>query len=234
MKKVLFTVMAVSLLLLPAVASATYSVWIEYNYTSNASQGNWAVPGFTSRASMLGPWDAFATNNHSQPLGNLYCIEANVYESNGGFHEHAYDPYSTATWDPPGSEATNAGVQWAAYLITRVDPNMRSTSVLTRAALQLAIWEALYDYTPTYAWSFGGGNFKINSLAPGNGLTAAQITNQATAYLNTYRGQCDWGTVLHDGQDLLKVDVPEPGPLTLVGLCLALGSVLEFRRRHRR
>lgn len=221
------------LLLAPATASAL-SVWIEYDYGYNPVSGNWMVPGYASRPSMLGPWKSWADAGKTTPIGNLYCIEANVYEPAGPFHEHIYTPYSTGTWVPPQG-GTNAGLQWAAHILRNVDPNRNEASALKRAALQLAIWEALYDYTADYSWSFTGGSFRINSMAVPGGFawTTAQIQTEAASYLNTYKGQCNYGTVLHDGQDLLRVDVPEPGSLALIGLVLALGSGLAFRSRRK-
>lgn len=218
--------------LAPVVATAEV-VWIEYNYTTNPARGTWTVPGDPNRSSMLGPWDSWADQLKTKPLGNLYCIEANVYEPSGGFHAHTYTPYSTSNWNPPQG-GTNAGLQWAAYLLLKVDPYLNSNSALTRAALQLAVWEALYDYNAAYTWDWTNGSFRVNTLSPyGAAATADQIKTQAAFYLDNYRGQYAGGTVLHDGQDLLRVDIPEPGSLVLLSLSLALGSGVVLWRRRR-
>jgi hypothetical protein len=236
--KVALAVLIVVLLVAPTIASATYSVYIAYNYTMNSASGYWKVGAEANRGSMLGPWDSWS-NSSKDPatFRNLYCVEPNVYESTGAPHTFNYDPKSTGTWNPPNG-GTNAGLQWAAYLVASIDPYQNSGNQLTRAALQMAVWEALYDYTAGYggtsnATRFSTGEYRVNSNTGVGAYTASDVKSKAAYYLNNFQGQCNYGTVLHDGQDLLKVDVPEPGSLMLLGGVLLGAASLAWRRRRR-
>ena len=233
--RVVIVMTGLAMLLTPLAAHAySHVIWIEYNQSTNPANGIWSIPTDPDRPSMLGPWDAWADEEKTQPLNNLYCIEPSVYESTGQFHSYAYDPYYVANWDPPLG-GTNAGLRWATYILEQVDPGMNSNDGLTRAALQLAVWEALYDYDiagNAFAdASFDSGGFQISSISAHYNN---QIRATAEGYLNMYQGQSTNATVYHDGQDLIRLGVPEPGTLLLLGVGLAIGSAVTVRRRQRR
>jgi hypothetical protein len=99
------------------------------------------------------------------------------------------------------------------------------------AALQVAIWEAMYDASPSLA----GGNFHLT----GSSLTSA-VRTQAEVYLSalyTATGAAyntSIATILdvvapNRGQDQIVARVSEPSTLLLMGVAL-----LAFARRARR
>jgi PEP-CTERM motif len=97
-------------------------------------------------------------------------------------------------------------------------------------ALQLSLWEVIYDYSPTYSYSLGGGSFQATA--------GAAVSAQAGAWLAAATLSAAVPTahyfVAHDPshQDVLAITaVPEPATVALMVLGLAaVGGVAQRRR----
>ena len=118
---------------------------------------------------------------------------------------------------------------------------------IKQSALQLAIWEAEYDYIPSTSAGAAANHLNLtlgNHTFQGAATDATAIVNQANAYLNTMPGS---GTITtfsalylqstsHPGgntlQDLLGV-TPEPGAISFAAASLVGAASLFLRRRHR-
>jgi hypothetical protein len=133
------------------------------------------------------------------------------------------NPTNVATASP------DAGAK-AAWLVNTYAADIRSRGSeanVQAAALQVAIWEAVYDSVN----SLSSGMFSVVGPQP--------VLNQASVYLTDlyagpggyYTSQATWFDTAN-GQDQIGIAVPEPASLSLLGFgILALGS---RRRRGRR
>lgn len=156
-----------------------------------------------------------------------YCVDI-VHELD--------DPQEVAvsTTDDPAftTSATDGGAK-AAWLLNSFASNV--TTGLQAAALQVAIWEALYDND----YDLGTGSFTIvtTDAAYTGALKAQAIALQATDYLNQlfsgpngyHTSTATWldaATVDGLGQD--QITTPEPGTLMLLGL----GALFVRRRKQ--
>jgi hypothetical protein len=124
----------------------------------------------------------------------------------------------------------------AAWLYNTYAPTIHDSGTnIQAAALQIAIWKAVYDNSA----SLSTGNFKLTGASNGN-LSA--IWNQATTYLNAlYAGGAHTSTAtwldapisgLYAGQDQVTsvaMPAPEPGTLLLCGT-----GIVALARRYRR
>ncbi len=124
----------------------------------------------------------------------------------------------------------------AAWLVNQYAAGIRATSIATQAntlaaALQVAIWEAMYDSTANLAT----GSFRLT-----NGSLTSTVRTQADTYLTalyTASGTAyntSVATILdvvspNSGQDQIVARVSEPSTLLLMGVALLL-----FARRIRR
>ena len=186
---------------------------------------------------ILTPWDVRLGSSTGAYVGQLYCVQLNRTMSAGN---KVFDLWDTALADlPPAGEPANPpydiGIDWAAHLYSSLAASV-SGSATGRAALQLAIWEALYDHNGTFLTDYTnsilttdsvvGGNFYID-----NSRTQDAVVRQAEGYLNTYQ---DYGRAAYwqDGQDLIG-PIPEPGVLVVVGLAFAGMGAVRLRRRRR-
>ncbi len=97
------------------------------------------------------------------------------------------------------------------------------------AAIQLGIWESLYD---TSGWSLVDGNFKATGLDSGTNswLTSFFSNIEAT---NSVDGKYVMTLEARGAQDMITGDppatVPEPGTLALLGVALI---ALAYTQRH--
>jgi hypothetical protein len=104
----------------------------------------------------------------------------------------------------------------------------------TLGALQLSIWEVIYDFSPSYSYSLSAGTLKFNTAPEVLALSAAWLTTAAiTAALPTAHYQVLSSV---DTQDLLVLTaVPEPASALLMavgGLVLAAWAGAVGSKRH--
>ncbi len=135
--------------------------------------------------------------------------------------------------NPPGSGDAFSGKK-AAWLFNTYAPGIHAAvndldSRENAAALQVAIWEAIYDTTNDIADGF----FRLNS-APG-AVAAKAVTYLTALYGQTTYSEGTWFKTAN-GQDLIAGHnaVPEPGTLLLFGLGLAGLAQLRARQRTAR
>jgi hypothetical protein len=139
-----------------------------------------------------------------------YCVDASTY-----LLDHQWvNLEDTSTLR---SAATGARV---AYLFNTFASHV--TTNLQAAAMQVAIWEALYDSTQNLA----GGNFRLNSA---NTLLVEQTNAYLTQlYSNNFAGSSTTWLNTPSGQDQVTSKVPEPSTLLLV----ATAAFLARRRKN--
>jgi hypothetical protein len=149
-----------------------------------------------------------------------YCVDATSY---------LQDPQSVTARSTDLLTSTTGGADAGgrvAYLVDRyaADVHQNGTNI-DAAALQIAIWEALYDSTE----DLSGGTFAL--------VTTGAIYDKAKFYLDdlysggTYHTASATWLDTRAGQDqVLITPTPEPATLTLFGSALALAAA---RRRKR-
>ena len=168
-----------------------------------AGELNWSWLGGTP--------EGFTTDFYS------YCVDATQY---------LRDPQyvSVRTTDLFSSGSANAGAKVSWLFNTYASGVHASGTNVQGAALQLAIWEALYDSSQ----DLSAGSFRSN--ATGAILTQAQ-TYLTALYSSNYLGSsATWLDVdgnnpnpVFRGQDQITHGVPEPSTLLLMGVaCLAM------------
>jgi hypothetical protein len=151
-----------------------------------------------------------------------YCVDATQY-----LRDPQYVTVRTTDLFTSGSANAGAKVSW---LFNSYASTIHASGTNTQAAaLQLAIWEALYDSSQDLTT----GAFRAN--ATGAILTQAQTYLNAL-YSASYLGsQATWLDVdgtnpnpIYRGQDQITHGVPEPSTLLMMGMA---GVALLRRRR---
>lgn len=201
---------------------------------ANADTINFTGLGHYSVVRVTGPitGDVFAGEYNWQWIGTppvgftnpfyTYCLD---------IMSAVVDPQTVAVKSTSDFSITPDAGAKAAWLLNSYAPAIRSSTAananILAAALQVAIWEAIYDTTNNLT----AGIFTLGT----QGDSAAAVMNQANAYLASlyyapgayYTSTAVWLDT-NEGQDQITI-VPEPGTLSMLAFgCLALSG----RRRR--
>jgi len=245
MRTRIFSVLALVALLWPANAQAgTITVQNVFYFTGVASGYVFDGDHF---AQVLGS----ATMSDGTGLGALdgQTFEAYCVDIDGpiDFRETAADAplvYNAEVgemidWAAPDALNTEEAGRRAAWLYNTYATTFTSTQLLERTALQMAIWEVLYDTTPNVIESPVAGRFAVSA---GNPDVALKTTEYLTLMLADTAGvnasNAAWlqlstadGGYVQDfiGPMAANTPVPEPG----AGLLLGMGftALAAFRSR---
>ena len=235
-----------------------YSGSVKYDYPDGTSgtktwSGGAGALNFTSHTAWDGNPSVFANNVSF----STYCTDVGIYLDQGN---HNYLPVrfsteladsGTSPWTPPeypgvnppwDMDANYVGIRYAAAIYNAAQGGGSWLSGYTtgnrdwQAAVQLAVWEVLYD--PMGSWNVTSGNFVVNS--PGS-----TVANEAAAILTWLGGQdvsgltSTWlqpmdGAVEGGSQGYLykQADFLVPdGGLTATLLGMAFVTLAFFRRK---
>ena len=141
-----------------------------------------------------------------------YCVDALNFLGN----PQTVAIKSTTQLTGPG---TNAGAKVAWLFNTYAASIHAAGGGIQAAALQVAIWEALYDNNAALT----GGNFRLNTT----GAVATQASTYLTAlYSSNYLQAATTWLDAGNGQDQITRGIPEP-----VALLLMSGACVLFVRR---
>jgi hypothetical protein len=206
---------AVTLKISPATAPGLQNK-VTFGY--NAGDGNF---NYTAKVVMF---KAVNTANASDWF-YTFCTDIGVGLKFGVPYNYNPVPFAGATGVIPPAWDAN-GIQFAAQLYkNNLNSAIADPTGVNGTALQLAIWEALYDTAAGY--SLAGGDFK----ASGNAAAVAQATSYLSqlANLPTPNFPGSWyQPVPEDKQGLIRV--PEGGA-TLALLGIGFMSLAGLRRK---
>lgn len=166
-------------------------------------------------------------------VGFTFCVELTqqvVFSLNPTYTVH--DPAASlyASWGANAAGISNHLDRLMSVALTGVAAAPNAAVLQTRlGALQLSIWEVIYDYSPSFAYSPSSGMLQI--------ITGADVRDQATTWLAAPVLSAAVPTAHYavlssrESQDLLVVatPVPEPQSWLLMGLGLAAVTVLKKR-----
>jgi hypothetical protein len=229
-------VLLLALALVPAVASAgviletwhgTGSLTILLDGASIGTQTGWA----TIRVDNVG------TPNDMAPLAlnasyEAFCVDLLRWSNSTSVGAHTADLLSWNLYNPATAATRAAAASWLlnTYLGQAGTDN---------SALQLAIWEVLYETSGTWATDSGNVSFSNSSANLINETAQAYLNRASTDGASAYTGNGVWiqtddsGTVpnLYYQDFATTIPVPEPGSIMLLGSGM-IGLAVVLRRRR--
>ncbi len=209
--------MAACLMMAPASANGESITFTGLSNASVVTLGG-LYNGSVWAGSLAWKWNGAAPNDTEQSFYS-YCVDllrdlnrtqtTNIGNSSG----------------LTGGSYVSAGGERAAWLFNTFASGIQTAgSALQAAALQVAIWEALYDSTLNLAT----GNVRL--------VTSGTIMNQAASYLSglsaaAYQGSSTTVLFAVNGQSQIVNPVPEPSTLLLLGAGLFFLAWIARKRQ---